>query len=563
MTRTLVALLLLGLASVARAGDPADLVLTGAVVHTQDPARPKGGAIALRGGEVVGVADEVDPAWVGPDTRTIDFRGEAVIVPGLWDAHGHLSSLGSIGELDLATTKSWREVVDRVHARATSTTGGGWIVGRGWDQNDWPVDEFSGGFPTHEALTKAVPDRPVLLTRIDGHAAVLNAAALQLAGIGRDTRAPAGGEIVRGKDGAPTGVLVDAALSLVPEPEQTDGELEAALLEGARRCARAGLVGVHDAGVSARTIEALESLAERELLPLRVYAMVSDGPWLPRALVEGPKVDLHGGLVTVRAVKLFVDGALGSRGAWLLAPYSDQPSTRGLPQLSQRDLDAKVLACALAGFQPCVHAIGDAGVRRALDAFSTVDTALGGRLRKLRPRVEHAQVIARDDFARFMREGVLASMQPTHATSDMPWAEARLGPERVKGAYAWRTLRDGGNVLPLGSDFPVESERPLWGFHAAVTRLAADGTSPHGEGGWFPDQRLTREEALQGFTTWACYGAHQEQQGGVLAPGRRADVTVLGGDLLTIDLAKLRDLPVRMTIVGGRITWDSDEPERR
>lgn len=352
-------------------------------------------------------------------------------------------------------------------------------------------------------------------------------------------------------------MLVDAALDLVQTPAPGPDEIKAALRAATQACARLGLVGVHDAGVSPGTLRALEELAAAGELPIRVYVMLASGPGLPAELARGPR-SLHDGRLEVKAVKLLVDGALGSRGAFLLAPYSDRPDTRGLPQYPPDALRAEVLRAARAGFQPCIHAIGDAGVRRVLDAFQSVGEELGPAFRALRPRVEHAQVIAPDDLPRFAALGVLPSMQPTHCTSDMPWAEARLGPERVRGAYAWRSLLAAGvPAIPCGSDFPVEGANPLWGLYAAITRLDPEGHSPHGEGGWYPDQRLTRAEALQGFTSWACYGAHQEDRGGQLTTGRWADLTVLDQDPLTAPPAQLRAATVRLTVVGGRIAFES------
>lgn len=537
----------------ARAGEPADLVLQGGVVHTLDPSRPRAGAVAIRGDRIVAVADAPAPGWVGPSTRVIDLDG-ACVVPGLWDAHGHLLSLG-LGEVevDLAGTRSFAEVVERVAARATDTPAGQWIVGRGWDQNDWPKDEFGGEFPTHARLSAAVPDHPVLLSRVDGHAALLNARALEARGIGPDTAAPPGGEVVKDAEGRPTGVLVDAALDLAPEPPPTPAQVRTALKAAARTCASYGLVGVHDAGVGPGTLAAFEELHDRGELPLRVYAMLSADAATDAVLAKGPLVDRFGGRLTVRAIKAFVDGALGSRGAWLLAPYSDRPDTRGLPQTSPEALRALLARATRAGFQVCAHAIGDAGVRAVLDAVEATEGA-----RALRPRVEHAQVIAEADFARFARLGVIPSMQPTHATSDMPWAEARLGPARVKGAYAWRRLLDAGvPAIACGSDFPVEGVSPLWGLFAAVTRTDEAGASPHGEGGWFPEQRLTREEALLGFTRWAAQAAFLEERTGAIAPGRWADLAVFDADLLTCPPATLRGLKARLTVLAGQVVHEA------
>jgi predicted amidohydrolase YtcJ len=424
-------------------------------------------------------------------------------------------------------------------------------MGRGWDQNDWPQAEFGGEFPVHEALSAVTPDHPVLLQRIGGHAALLNGKALSQCNVTASTEVPPGGAILRGDDGAPTGVLVDAAMSLAKRPDFSDKEVEDALTIGATECLKLGLVGVHDAGISQQTLDAYTRLYGANALPFRVYAMLtpSAAKNVPRPLVNG-----FDGLFTVRAIKRSMDGALGSRGAALLTAYSDQPNTSGLPQ-EQVDALASATAEALArGFQTCTHAIGDAGVRRVLDAYERAQ----GSDRSARLRIEHAQVIAPEDIRRFAALGILPSMQPTHATSDMPWAEARLGPERIKGAYAWRSLLDAGVVhLPLGSDFPVEEPNPLLGIYAAVTRLDAKGESPHGDGGWFPDQRLTRLEALRGFTLDAAYAAFQEQVGGSIRAGKWADLAVFDRDLLACPPAELLKAKVRLTIVAGKIAYEA------
>ncbi|MBX3466550.1 MAG: amidohydrolase [Planctomycetes bacterium] len=563
MTRPALCLALLLLVASSQADDraddpPADLVLRGGVVHTLDPARPKAGAVAVRGDRIVGVADAPQAGWIGSGTRVVDLDG-ACVVPGLWDAHGHLLSLGlADAEVDLTGARSFAEVVERVAARANDVRPGEWVVGRGWDQNLWPKDEFGGEFPTHERLSQAVPGHPVSLSRVDGHATLLNARALAAHGIGPGTASPPGGEVVKDAQGRPTGVLVDAAMALAPEPAPSPAQTRAALRAAARECVRYGLVGVHDAGVTAGSLAMLEELARAGELPLRVYAMLSESAATGDVLAAGPRVNLHGRL-TVRAIKTFVDGALGSRGAWLLEPYADRPDARGLPQQTQEELEALLARAARYGFQVCAHAIGDAAVRRVLDAVERVEADLGReRVRAVRPRIEHAQVVHPADVERFGPLGVIPSMQPTHATSDMGWAEARLGPERVRSAYAWQTLLEAGAPgIACGSDFPVEGVSPLWGLHAAVTRVDADGKSPHGSGGWFPHQRLTREQALLGFTRWACAAAFMEEDGGAITVGRWADLAVFDRDLLTCEPAALRALEARLTIVGGRVVHEA------
>jgi predicted amidohydrolase YtcJ len=546
----------LWLVSPALAQAPADVILRGAI-HTLDPELGTVSELGIRDGRIVSASDTPAADLVGPHTRVIQLPEGAVAVPGLWDAHAHLAGLGKAAQrVDLVGTTSFAQVVERVAARAAETQPGEWVLGRGWDQNDWPRDEFGGEFPTHQALSEAVPDHPVLLTRIDGHAVLVNALAMRRSELTAESEAPAGGEIVRDAQGEPTGVLVDAASDLVDVPPRSGAQLAEDLYLGAQACLRLGLVGVHDAGIGAETLAAYESLYEAGRLPFRVYAMLR--PAAAEARFEsGPLIGAYEGRLTARAIKRLVDGALGSRGAWLLEPYSDRPDARGLPQTSREELADFTRRALDAGFQTCTHAIGDAGVRLVLDAY---EEALGERELDHRLRVEHAQVIAPDDFNRFAALGVLPSMQPTHATSDMPWAQARLGPERVRGAYAWQRLLSAGVThLPLGSDFPVERPNPLLGLYAAVTRLDADGTSPHGGGGWFPDQRLSRERALRGFTLDACYAAFQEADGGALAPGKWADVSVFDRDLLACEPGELLAAKALYTIVHGEVAYDASQ----
>lgn len=542
----------------------ADLILHGGRVLTMLEAEPAPAptAVAVADGRILFVGDDQGAlALAAAGAQVIDVR-QGTIIPGFIDSHAHLYGLGkALAEIDLRGTATVEEAVGRVVEAANANPGRGWLEGRGWDQNDWPEDEFAGELPTHARLSAATPDHPVILSRIDGHAALLNARALAAHGIVATTASPPGGEVLKDPKGQPTGVLVDAAMDLAPEPAPTPAQVRAALRAATRACVEHGLVGVHDAGVGPEALAAIEELAAAGELPLRVYAMLSQGAATDEVLARGPRVGLHGGRLTVRAIKTFVDGALGSRGAFLLEPYADRPDTRGLPQQGREALRDLIVRAGRHGFQVCAHAIGDAGVRLVLDAVEAATTDLGvERVRALRTRIEHAQVIHPDDFPRFAALGVLPSMQPTHATSDMPWAEARLGPERVRGAYAWQTLLEAGvPAIPLGSDFPVEGVSPLWGLHAAVTRLDPEGESPHGQGGWFPAQRLTREQALLGFTRWACAGAFMEDQGGVLAPGRWADVAVFERDLLTCPPAELRPLKAKLTIVGGQVVHEARE----
>jgi hypothetical protein len=438
-------------------------------------------------------------------------------------------------------------------AAAAKLPAGAWVEGRGWDQTRWPGREF----PDARTLDAAVSGRPAIARRVDGHAIWVNSAALSAAKVTAATKDPEGGRILRRPDGSPSGVLVDNAMSLVVSaaPAPTDADVERWLAEGAAACARAGLTEVQDAsGYAPNEIAALERLAARGALPIRVYATVSPSPdTLPKSLSRGRRVGGGDDFLTVRAIKSYADGALGSRGAALLADYSDEPGRRGLLVTPPERLAEVALAARRAGWQLWVHAIGDRGNRVALDAFEKAAAAVpgapdGGD----RPRIEHAQVVAPDDFPRFARLSVIASIQPVHATSDMRWAEDRVGPERIAGAYAWRRFLDAGVKLAGGSDAPVETESPLEGIYAAITRRDDAGNPP---GGWRPQERLTRAEALALYTSWAAWAAFEEAWRGRIAAGMAADLTVLDADPMTAPEPQVAKIPVSMTIVGGRIAW--------
>ena len=519
---------------------PADLVLIARSVVTLEDEAPVE-AIAIRNGRIAWLGAAADSgAWIGAET-TVLRRLDAVVVPGLVDTHAHLSGLGkALTELDLMGTGSVAEIAERVRA---APPGEGWITGRGWDQNDWN----DKGFPTHHALTAAVPNRPVALRRVDGHAVWVNRAALSRMGVDASTPDPPDGRIHRAPDGSPTGVFVDGAMRLVnaripaPSPVQIRGWIQRAV----EKCHQVGLTGVHDAGVDAVTVEVYRELAAAGALPLRVYAMLDgDDPDVEPLLDAGPK---RGEFLTVAAVKLFADGALGSRGAWLSAPYADAPGESGIPILRGAALREKVKRAHDAGFQVGVHAIGDRAVTEVLDAFEAV-MGTSGAQGGARPRVEHAQVVRPADRERMARLGALAMMQPTHATSDMPWAEARLGPDRIQWAYAWQALRAAGVRVPLGSDFPVERPDVLDGLYSAITRADRDAKPA---GGWMPSQRLTPEQALVGFTEDAAFAGRVEHRRGRLKVGLDADLTLLSADPRTESPAELRALRVLGVVVAG------------
>ena len=540
------------LSSLATFAEPS-LILHNGVVHTVNATNTTAQAIAIEGDRIlaVGPNDEI-LALASPDTRLIDLHGRTVI-PGIIDSHGHLGNLGqSLRYLDFTGTASYDEIVAMVAAKAGVTPKGTWIRGRGWDQNDWPEKDF----PHHEALSAATPDHPVVLTRIDGHASLANQLALDAAGITSNTADPDGGKILRDADDEPTGVLIDTAQGLVERrvPAPSGADAKAAVGEAIRECLRYGITSMHDAGVSAGQIELYKQLIAEDAFPLRVYAMISanDRAALNKYFNDGPLIGYGNNRLTVRSVKAMADGALGSRGAALLEDYSDDPGNRGL-SIMGRDVIEPLTARALeAGFQVCTHAIGDRGNRETLDAYEAalkaVPTAKDARL-----RIEHAQVVALDDIPRFAALGIIPSMQATHATSDMYWAEDRVGPDRIKGAYAWRKFLDSGCRIANGSDFPVEKVNPLLGFHAAITRQDARGFP---EGGWRPEERMTRIEMLHSFTIDAAYAAWEELIKGSLEPGKLADMVVLSQDVMAIDPAKILETRVEMTILGGAVVYE-------
>lgn len=531
----------------------ADLILTNARIYTADAAHPRAQAVAVRGDRIVFVGSAQEAAALrGPATKVIDLDGKTII-PGMIDAHGHLSGLGSaLRTIDLMGTTSYQEIVDRVAKRATQVPAGSWVRGRGWDQNDWG----SGQFPTHDELSRAVPNHPVVLGRVDGHAILANAQAMQIAGVTKATPDPAGGRILRDANGEPTGVFIDNAMGLIgrAEPDETPAETRAGIRLAMRELNRFGLTSIHDAGEDCGTIALFEQMAKAHELTARNYVMLSASAG--RACVDsilklGPRDDVDGArMIAVRSIKAYADGALGSRGAKLLEPYSDEPSQTGLlvtPVAQLQDIAVRALR---AGFQLNVHAIGDGANREALDVFEAAIKQVPRADHRF--RIEHAQVIDAADIPRFAQLGVIPSMQATHQTSDMYWVEKRLGSTRILGAYAWRSLLNTGVIIAGGTDFPVESADPLYSFHAAVTRQDANNWPV---GGWHPEQRMTRAEALNLMTIWPAFASFQEQLLGSITIGKLADIVVLSQDIMTIPVEDILKTKVELTIVGGKIVY--------
>jgi predicted amidohydrolase YtcJ len=572
---------------------PADLVVVDGVVYTLDPATPEVEAFAVRDGVIVALGDSraILDAYRGPETEVLDLDGRAVI-PGLIDAHAHVMGLGrALRSIDLVGTTSPEAIARMVSAAAEARAAGSWITGRGWDQNDWALKEF----PTHGVLDRAAPHHPVWLTRIDGHAGWANAQAMALAGVTPETPDPEGGRIVRDPAGRPTGIFVDNAQALVARaiPTPDDAEREARLAAAQSRILEVGLTGVHDMGVNRPELELYRRWSDERRLAFRITAYLGSdretldwwegGEWAPPS-IENPRL-------TVRGVKLYADGALGSRGAALLEPYSDEPDNTGLLVTPPESLSALVARAARLGLQPAIHAIGDRGNRVALDAIqasfgpvladrrcTVTPTADGGgtavcaegsavappriehaplRIEHPPPRIEHAQVVALEDIPRFAALGIVASVQPTHATSDMYWAEDRVGAERIQGAYAWRKLRDAGALLACGSDFPVEDANPFHGLYAAVTRRDQEGWPA---GGWYPEEAMTREEALACFTIEAARAASMDDLVGSLTIGKRADFVVLDRDYFEIPDGEIWQIRVLRTVIDGVTMHEAGVP---
>jgi predicted amidohydrolase YtcJ len=530
---------------------PADLIVTNARIYTVDESHPLADAMAVRGGKVQFVGStRAAMALRGASTRVIDLNGRTVI-PGMVDAHGHVDNLGlALRTVDLTGTSSYDEVIARVAARAKTMQPGQWIIGRGWDQNDWGDTRF----PTHDKLTAAVPNNPVYLTRIDGHAGLANAAALKAANITAQTRDPEGGHIERTADGSPAGVFVDNAQGLlrrvVPRPtrDEVKSDVRAAIAEAQKW----GLTGVHDAGASSQVLDIYEELGKAGQLDFRMYAMISDDSTaLAKWFARGPLVGGYDNTLWIRSIKLYIDGALGSRGAALLDPYADMANTNGL-LVSKPEHIGEVAARALkTGFQVNTHAIGDRGNRIVLDEYEKAlkTTPVADH----RFRIEHAQILSPDDIPRFAELGVIPSMQASHQTSDMYWAGTRLGPTRLLGAYAWRSLLNNGSIIPNGSDFPVEQVNPLISFHAAFARQDAHDWPPNG---WYPEQKMTRDEALRSITLWPAYAAFQENVMGSLTPGKLADFVVLDQDIMRVAPEQVLRTQVLATYVGGKAVYE-------
>jgi predicted amidohydrolase YtcJ len=535
----------------------ADLVLMNGHVVTLEPAQPEAQAIAIRDDliYVIGTNEDIKKR-IGPSTESIDLHGQLVI-PGFIESHGHFAGIGEMKlQLDLTKAKSWNDIVALVGAAAKKAKPGEWIRGRGWHQEKWSSkpDPNVEGFPTHASLDRVSPQNPVVLTHASGHASFVNGKALEASGIDRNTPNPNGGEILKDAAGEPTGLLRETAEGLIREPKSTPAQAQAHLrrvLELANQeVLSKGITTFEDAGSPLATIDLMKKMVDEEKMGVRLWVMIRQ----PNEII-GPKlaryrmIDYGSGHLTVRAIKKQIDGALGSRGAWLLKPYADKPDSTGLNTTSVEEIEQTAQLAIKNNYQLCVHAIGDRANRETLDIFERTFKANPTK-KNLRWRVEHAQHLSAQDIPRFAALGVIASMQGIHCTSDAPYVLARLGEERAReGAYVWQSLIKSGATIANGTDAPVEDVDPIASFYASVSRRLKDGSV------FFPDQSMTRLQALRSYTRNGAYAAFEDGNRGTLKKGKLADLTVLSKDILKIPEAEIPTAKVMYTIVGGKVLY--------
>jgi len=543
-------------ASQRRADEAAEVVFENGNFITLDPGAPQAEAVAVRGERIVAVGsrEEIEK-YRGDETEVVDLKG-LTVVPGLIDAHEHFPRIGKrVQQVFLDETRSAAEALEIVKRELEKVPPGEWLVGQGWHTVTWN----GSGYPNQEELSRISPDNPVYLVGMASHAAWVNAKALELAGISKDTPDPPGGKILKREDtGEPTGILLEEALDLVSPllPPETRESRKEDIRRSIETALRFGLTGMHDAGSNAETVGIFKDLVAEGAFPFRLYVMLDvpdGGAVLDSYLEHPPEVGLGDHRLTIRCFKAYADGALGARGASLLEPYSDDAEATGLIQNSEDELTRVIEKAGGKGYQVAIHAIGDRGNRNTLNAVERAQKALPGK--DLRVRIEHAQILSPSDIPRFASLSVIASMQPIHATMDMGFAETRVGPERIQGGYVWQSLLSSGARVAAGSDtpsFPVDYNNPLWGVHAAVTRQDAEGKP---DGGWYGDQKVSRMDALRMYTLHPAYAAFEEDIKGSISPGKLADLTVLSKDILTIPEAEIRDTEVVMTVVGGKVVY--------
>ncbi|HEX9579650.1 MAG TPA: amidohydrolase [Gemmatimonadales bacterium] len=544
--------------------EPADLVLRNGKVVTVDSAQPEAQAIAINGYTIAAVGSNRQIGrYVGPNTEVIDLQG-MLAIPGFIEGHGHFMGLGRAKMiLDLTTANSWDDIVAMVGRAARAARPGEWIQGRGWHQEKWssvPTPNVDG-VPLHQGLSRVSPSNPVLLGHASGHASFVNARALELAGIRRGTRNPPGGEIVHDAQGNPTGLLRETAQRLVDgamarslagrTPDAVDAERREQVRLAGEEALSKGVTSFQDAGSSFELIDFFKKLEMESALPIRLYVMVrrASNAEMAARLAQYRMVAEGNDFLTVRSIKRQIDGALGSHGAWLLEPYVDLATSTGLVLEPVEDIAGTAEIAIQHGFQVNTHAIGDRANREVLNIYEKVFAANPDRP-DLRWRIEHAQHLHPDDIPRFARLGVIASMQAVHATSDGPWVPKRIGDDRAAtGAYVWRTLLNSGAVVTNGTDVPVEDINPIAGLYASVSRVTGEGRA------FYPEQRMTREEAVRSYTLAAAYSAFEEGIKGSLTPGKLADITVLSKDIVTIPDGEIPATQVVYTIVGGQVRY--------
>jgi predicted amidohydrolase YtcJ len=540
---------------------PADLVLTNGRIVTVEEGRPDAEAIAISKDRIQAIGSAADiKGMIGPSTQVIDLQGQLAI-PGFIESHGHFAGVGGAQlDLNLMNVQSWDEVVRMVAEAVSRAKPGQWIYGRGWHQEKWnarPVPSVEG-FPVHESLDKVSPNNPVALVHASGHAAFVNGKAMELSNIRRPTESPAGGEILRDKNGDATGLLRETAQRLIkrgageptPTPEERETRARKELELAAQEALSKGITTFQDAGSTLTTNDLMKKMVDEGKMPIRLWVMVrQDNAAIGPKLAEYRMIDYGNGHLTVRAIKKSIDGALGPRGAWLLAPYADKPESTGLQTTKTPEIEETARLAMANGYQLAVHAIGDRANRETLDIFERAFKANPSR-RDLRWRVEHAQHINAMDIPRFGRMGVIASMQGIHCTSDAPYVIERLGRARAQeGAYVWQKLLKSGATVVNGTDAPVEDVDPIASYYASVSRKLKDGSV------FYPDQRMSRMEALKSYTISAAYAGFEEDNRGSLKPGKYADITVLSKDILKIPEDEIPSAKVSYTIVGGKVAY--------
>ncbi len=543
--------------------DPADLLLLNGKVYVVDSLNSVVEAVAIKEGRVMAIGKTTDIArYQGDQTRVVDLLGKPAY-PGFVEGHAHIMGVGqNILNIDLRETKSYQELVDAVAAKAAETPEGEWIVGRGWHQDKWTQgpEDLIKGFPTHDLLSQAVPNHPVWLKHASGHAGLANGKAMELAGVTRDSPDPDGGEIFKGLGGQPTGIFNETAQGEIVSiiPDETKARRARVLELAIAHCQEYGITSFHQAGSPTPDIELYKEFKDKGDLGLRMHVMLSgrDEQLLQRYFAGGPEIDLEDQLLNIRAVKLYSDGALGSRGAWLLEEYSDAPGQFGHNVTPMEVIEDITMRATEAGFQVCTHAIGDRGNKEVLDIYERAFQRFPDKVRDHRFRIEHAQHINGKDIPRFAEMGVIPAMQAIHMSSDRPWAIFRLGRERIEeGAYVWQKLLASGIPIVNGTDAPVEPINPFASFYASVTRKTLAGTP---EGGYEPDQRMTRAQALRSYTIDAAFGAFQEDYIGSLEVGKFADVAVLDRDIMVVAEEEILNTQAMMTILAGEVVFERD-----